>query len=273
MDRIGAVIPEQPPSWVLADNPRMCPLCLDTGVIVEEFHNVAEYCNHYRCQPEELTEKEKYWLSDAYPYPLRMARPCSCMKSRAQEERFRRALLSLVSPELGAARLEGIHQHIDYKVRAFEVAKEVVARALRGERGFACFEGETGTGKTYVALGAVRGVTNAGAAAAYVTSCDFCNKLREHALGGSRYVDDLKEHDLIVLDDVGAERIGPAEGTVRDQYERFLKSFERTGVLLVTTNYDLGTVLKTEERFGPRANTIIRRLKDIEVAPAVRFGS
>jgi DNA replication protein DnaC len=261
------------PDWVLADDPNMCRLCLDTRVIVHEFHSVAEYCEHYGCRPEDLDRLEQYALSESYPFPYRVAQPCTCVKNRAQEARFKRALLTPVRREHEAAYLEGIQRHIPYKVQGLEVAKRVISRALTQERGFACFQGETQTGKTYVALAAVRGVTDGGGEAAFISSRDFCDKLRDRALDASRYVEELLKNDLIVLDDVGAERVGPAEGTVRDQYERFLKSFERRGVLLVTTNYKFYELLKGEELFGVRANTIIARLRDIAIAPEVWFGT
>ncbi len=261
------------PEGALADDPRMCRMCLDTLVVVHEFHNVAEYCEHYGCRPEDLDRLEQYALSENYPLPYRVARPCLCVKNRAQEERFRRALRTPVRREHEAAHLEGIQRHVPYKAEAFDVAKRVISRALTQERGFACFQGETQTGKTYVALAAVRGVTDGGGDAAFISSQDFCDKLRDRALDAPRFVDDLLRNDLIVLDDVGAERIGPAEGTVKNQYERFLKSFERHGVLLVTTNYKFYDLLKHENLFGLGANMIIARLQDIAIAPTVWFGT
>lgn len=268
LDPIKVEVPE----GILSDDPRVCKLCFDVGVTVDEFESVGEYCELHGIQPEQLDRLERVALDKSYPY--RVARPCPCLKGKASEERYK-AAAGPTPRALEAARFEGVHRHIPYKVEALKAAKAIVANAIAGAGGYIEFAGQTGAGKTYVALAAVRAVIEAGKRAKRITSQEFCDTLREKAgfpIDQRRYVDGIKSYDLIVLDDVGSERFGPEDGTVRNLYRDFLRAFENGGALIITSNYDVKTALTDEKRLGKEALAILRRLEDIRIAPTVRFG-
>jgi DNA replication protein DnaC len=267
--------PDEPPSWLWPDDPASCPRCLDTGVVVLAFRTAAEYCAHYGIGEEDLTRRERGWFAraEAGGVPVTVARPCECVAARERERRFHEAVGGLPRA-LAAARFDGVHRHVPYKAEALAGARAFVERIKGGEDGgVLVFAGETGTGKTYVAVAAVRAVTAAGLRATLVTSAEFCDDVRERSYSVAdvrRYVEGLRRHELVVLDDFGSERVGPAEGTVLDHYARFLKSFEAGGGLIVTTNLDLQQALTA--RFGDEGDRIARRLGEVQFGPALKFG-
>jgi len=261
------------PADVCEDDPNVCPKCLDAGVVVFKFGTAEEYCRHYGIEPGEMTRAERYGFdrAEAGGYKLRFAVPCNCADFRARQRRFNAAVRGL-SRELKAARFEGVHRHIAYKVEAARAARKLVDTVIAGEGGVLIFEGETGAGKTYLAVAAVRAVTDAKRTAAFSTSQEFCFAVEGRAIsveGMQSYVDGFRDNDLVVIDDFGNERIKPG-GVVEGHYVRLLRSFERGGALLITTNYDFEEKLR--ERFGDEADPIARRLADVQVAPNVRFG-
>jgi DNA replication protein DnaC len=266
--------PAGPPSWLWPDDAATCRRCLDTGVVVYAFADAASYCRHFGIAEEDLTRRERGWLerAEASGVPLTTAEPCECVARRGIERRFREAVGGLPRP-LASARLEGVHRHVPYKAAALARARAFVERVVAGEGGVLVMEGETGTGKTYVAVATLRAVVDAGLRAAFVTSAELCDDVRERSYSVAdvrRYVDGLRRRDLVVLDDFGSERVGPAEGTVLDHYARFLKSFEAGGALIITTNLDVqGALVK---RFGDEGDRIARRLGEAQFGPTLRFG-
>jgi DNA replication protein DnaC len=268
--------PDEPPSWLLPDDPASCPRCLDTGVEVLTFRTAAEYCAHYGVAEEDLTARERGWFAraEAGGAPVTMARPCECVAARERERRFREAVAGLPRA-LAAARFDGVRCDVPYKAEALARARAFVERMKGGEDGgVLVLAGATGTGKTYVAVATLRAAVDARLRATLITSAEFCDDVRERSYSVAdvrRYVDDLRRHDLVVLDDFGSERVGPAEGTVLDHYARFLKSFEAGGALIITTNLDIQQALTA--RFGDEGDRIARRLGEVQFGPALRFGA
>lgn len=267
--------PAGPPSWLWPDDEAVCRRCLDTGVVVRAFATAAAYCRYYGLSAEELTRGERGWLerAEASGVAATFAEPCACVSRRELERRFARAVGGLPRA-LAAARLEGVHRDVPYKAAALARARAFAARVAAGEGGVLVFAGETGTGKTYVAVATVRAVVDAGRRAAFVTSAELCDDLRERCYSAAdvrAYVRQLRGHDLVVLDDFGSERVGPAEGAVLDHYARFLKSFEAGGGLIITTNLDVQQALV--KRFGDEGDRIARRLGEAQFGATLRFGA
>jgi DNA replication protein DnaC len=266
--------PARPPSWLWPDAAATCRRCLDTGAVVHAFADAASYCRHFGIAEEDLTRRERGRLerAEASGVPVTTAERCECVARRELERRFREAVGGLPRP-LAAARLEGVHRHVPYKAAALVRARAFVERVVAGEGGVLVLAGETGTGKTYIAVATLRAVVDAGLRATFVTSAELCDDVRERSCSVAdvrRYVDGLRRHDLVVLDDFGSERVGPAEGTVLDHYARFLKSFEAGGALIITTNLDIqGALVK---RFGDEGDRIARRLGEAQFGPTLRFG-
>jgi len=275
--RVEFLDPDKPPSWLFDDSPDLCPRCLDCGVVVEEFNDAGEYCSFFGVKPEDLDRIEHVALGRDKPY--RVARPCDCMKNRALEQRFKTAVGNVTSAR-GAACFEGVQLHVPYKVAALGAARAFVDRVVAGGGGVLIFEGETGLGKTYVGLAALRAVIEAGYSARYIRSAELCDDLRERAVDIRElraYRERLKKKDAVFIDDFGWDRPGAVGGTVLDQYAELLRSYEDGGGLIIATNRqgDLkatGFELAMRDVFGDRADMITRRLAEIQVAPAVVFG-
>ncbi len=267
--------PAEPPDWLVPDDAEACRRCRDTGVVVRSFGTAADYCRHFGLAGEDMTRQERAWFAraEASGVPATFAAPCACVSRRQLERRFERAVGGLPRP-LAEARLEGVHRHVPYKAAALARARAFARRLAGGEGGVLVFSGETGTGKTYVAVASLRAAVDAGLRGAFVTSADFCDDVRERCCSVAdvrAYVRKLRGHDLVVLDDFGSERVGPAEGAVLDHYARFLKSFEAGGGLIVTTNLDLQRALTA--RFGDEGDRIARRLGEAQFGPTLRFGA
>ena len=268
-------LPAEPPNWLWADDSDMCRRCLDTGAVVHSFATAAAYCVHYGTSEEELTRREREWFAraEASGAPVTVARLCGCVARRVLQRRFYEAVEGLPRP-LAEARFEGVHRHVAYKAEALARARAFVGRITRGEEGgVLIFAGETGTGKTYVAVATLRAVVDAGLRAAFVTSAEFCDDVRERGYSVAdmrRYVDGLRRHELVVLDDFGSELVGRKEGTVVDHYARFLKSFEAGGALIITTSLDFQQALTA--RFGDEGDRIARCLGEVQFGPQLRFG-
>ncbi len=267
--------PAEPPGWLWPDDAATCRRCLDTGVVVRAFATAEEYRRHYGLAEEDMSRREREWFARAEPAGVAatFAEPCACVSRRELGRRFARAVGGLPRA-LAAARFEGVHRDVPYKAAALARAREYAERVVAGEGGVLVFAGETGTGKTYVAVATLRAVVEAGRRAAFVTSAELCDDVRERCYSVAdvrRYVRELRGHDLVVLDDFGSERVGPAEGAVLDHYARFLKSFEAGGGLIITTNLDVQAALTA--RFGDEGDRIARRLGEAQFGATLGFGA
>lgn len=267
-------LPAEPPSWLWGDDPATCRRCLGTGAVIHRFANAAAYCAYYGTSYEDLTRREREWFARAETSgaPVTVARLCGCVARRVSERRFHEAVEGLPAP-LAGARFEEVHRDIPYKVEALARARAFVERIVSGEGGVLVLAGEAGTGKTYVAVAALRAVVDAGLRATFVTSAELCDAVRERSYSVAdvrRYVDGLRRHELVVLDDFGSEFVGRKEGTLVDSYARFLKSFEAGGALIITTNLDIRWALV--KRFGDEGGGIARRLGEVQFGPQLRFG-
>ena len=163
--------PARPPRWLWADDDATCRRCLDTGAVVRAFADAAAYCRHFGIAEEDLTRRERDWLerAESSGVPLTMAESCACAARRGLERRFADAVEGLPRA-LAAARLEGVHRHVPYKAAALARARAFVERVVAGEGGVLVLAGETGTGKTYIAVATLRAVVDAGLRATFVTS-------------------------------------------------------------------------------------------------------
>jgi len=270
--------PGNPPAWLYADPPDLCRKCMDTGVVVEEFNTVGEYCDRFGLQPADLDRVERSALAKDTPY--RVAAACDCMKHRELEQRFRTAVGAVPTSSLRAARFEGVQRHVPYKVQALDAARKFVDVVVTGAPAMLVFEGETGKGKTYIGLATLRAVIEAGGSAKYILSGELCDDIRQYAVDVGllrKYRKSLTEKTAVFIDDFGFDRLGAVGGAVIDQYAELLRSYETGRGLIIATNRPgnidtTGFELAMREVFGDRADAITRRLAEIQVAPAVRFG-
>jgi DNA replication protein DnaC len=266
--------PKKPPAWLLPDDPNMCRRCLDCGVVVREFRTVEEYCRHYGVAAADLAPEERRQLAsyERRRQPIRMASPCGCASQKRREGIVARAVRGLPR-ELAAASFAGVHLHVPYKREAARQAEAFAAHVAAGGGGALFFAGETGTGKTYLAVATLRAAAEGGASATLLSSAELCDELRRRAFDVAElraYVARVRAHDLVIIDDFGSERLGPSEGAVLDHYGRLLKSFESGGALLVTTNYDFQEALV--KNFGDEGDRLARRLGGVQFCRQLLFG-
>ncbi len=127
--------------------------------------------------------------------------------------------------------------------------------------------GNTGTGKTHLAVGILMEVLNNGHRGMYCNVTDLLDRLRGSYRQGSSedetdILAEMEETDLLILDDLGAER---ATDWVRDRlYLIVNRRYENNKPLIVTTNCDSAELT---DRVGPR---IVSRLYEM-CAPVDKF--
>lgn len=105
--------------------------------------------------------------------------------------------------------------------------------------------GSFGTGKTYMSIALVNSLAKASKKCAFVKVNDFINKLRKLVINDNlemeRIVDDLKEVDYLVLDDIGAESMS---GFVRDDILFNILDYrmENKLITIFTSNHTMKTL-------------------------------
>lgn len=158
-------------------------------------------------------------------------------------------------------------------LRGFKAGDKVRARLLEhawayaksftpGQETGLLLRGETGCGKTHIAVGILIEALRTGATGLYCNVTDLLTRLRATYNSGaeeteSTVLDDVDSVDLLVLDDLGAEA---ATDWVRDRlYLIVNRRYEAAKATIITTNcddYELG------QKVGPRIASRIHEMCD-----------
>ena len=146
-------------------------------------------------------------------------------------------------------------------------ALETMMRWAKHPIGWIVLAGECGTGKTHLAVAAVSEAMAAGATGAFGRATDMVESLRREALAEpsepiERSSDQLREADLLVIDDLGAER---KTEFAQEQINAVLAHRYDEGLpTIITTNLD-------PEDMKTRNPRLASRLSDIAMVTRIRM--
>lgn len=131
------------------------------------------------------------------------------------------------------------------------------------------FYGSIGTGKTYMAAAIANAVIEQGYSVRFTSLPKLVNEITETWQGRNRRTDTLAEPDLLIIDDVGAERDSQY---MNEQVLQIIDTRYQSGKpLIVTTNLDLKDISDAENT--PRARILSRirgMCQPVQVAGADR---
>ena len=190
-----------------------------------------------------------------------MLAPCDCGKWEEMQcaARYHAAQ---IPPRFRNKRLDS------YEARRGETGQqEVKSSAKSYAQGFNTREhkglllrGSTGVGKTHIAVGILMEVLDHGMSGLYCNVTDLLSRLRDTYQQGSsdkegEILEDLDRVDLLVLDDLGAEK--STEWVLDRLYLVVNRRYENARPLIVTTNCDDAAL---RERVGAR---IVSRLYEM----------
>jgi DNA replication protein DnaC len=198
--------------------------------------------------------------------PEDVARPCECREQRLQRGRTR-GVSSVIPPRYRGvsferppvtemARSAEAKQAVT-KVRAFTDSLE---ENLETGQGLWIF-GDTGTGKTTLAMLVSKAALDAGRSVAIYSLPKLLARIRrtyDSAPGGDSYLaffEQLTSVDLLHIDDLGAEK--RSDWVLEQLYAIVNERYEAQRSVIVTTNL---TVDKLEEQIGERT---VSRLSEI----------
>jgi DNA replication protein DnaC len=97
--------------------------------------------------------------------------------------------------------------------------------------------GATGTGKTHAAIAAARAAFDAGAHVRFTPVVELLDALRPGSTGGDGVLDELFGIDVLVLDDLGAER--PTDWTLERLYALVNRRWMEERPTIATSNLDV----------------------------------
>lgn len=181
------------------------------------------------------------------------ASPCDCgiLDRVGLERRFHGAR---IPPRFGAKDFENFHpdpgaaQGVRSDPATVRTRREILQVAISYARGFNETEkdgfvlrGGTGTGKTHIAVAILKAIINRGYTGVYFNFTDLLSRIRDTYSEGAAesegaLLDVVDARQLLVLDDVGAER---ATDFVRDRlYLIINRRYENGRPIIMTTNLD-----------------------------------
>lgn len=173
-----------------------------------------------------------------------VAKPCACGAAKRHDLAKRIAAATL------PARFAG-KSFADWRTSS-AAQRQILARCQEFARAFdpkrpggLLFTGNVGGGKTHLSVAILRAVLGRGFRGRYLNVCDFLDELRQSyrpdsPTAGDDLIDEVLRADLIVLDDLGAERV---TGWVQERlYALINRLYERLKSVIVSTNLTLGQI-------------------------------
>jgi DNA replication protein DnaC len=202
--------------------------------------------------------------------PEEVARPCECREERLRRARSR-GIASVIPAKYRGVSFERppvteIEPMVVRVVRAFTEDMEANLDAGKG----LWLMGDTGTGKTTLAMLVSKGALAAGRSVAIYSLPKLLARIRrtyDADPGEASYLalfEQLTSVDLLHIDDLGAEK--RSDWVLEQLYALVNERYEAQHSILVTTNLDEAAL---EEQIGPRT---VSRLVEICGDPLPLFG-
>lgn len=187
--------------------------------------------------------------------------PCDCGKWE-EHQRAARYAAAQIPPRFRNKRLDsfearrGENAQMEVKESAKQYARGFHEREHKG----LLLRGSTGVGKTHIAVGILMEVLDKGMSGLYSNVTDLLSRLRDTYNQGATdtegaILDELDRVDLLVLDDLGAEKA--TEWVLDRLYLVINRRYENARPIIVTTNCDDAAL---RERVGAR---IVSRLYEM----------
>lgn len=175
------------------------------------------------------------------------ARPCECLETRQSNHRLRRSKIpprfmgkSLKSFETARSReRKAIRDLAQSYVKAFNPA--TLDPAKFSSNGLLLI-GAVGSGKTHIAVAALREVIERGHTGLFCNVVDLLDDLRasynpQSSQSGWEILEQIEKADLVVLDDLGAE--APTGWVLDRLYQIINRRYEENRPTIVTSNLSL----------------------------------
>lgn len=172
--------------------------------------------------------------------------PCICTRdadAKRRAERLR-ATSGMSTGEMAQWQFAGFHPEQCRGAEGIKAAmgqiKEICECYARDPQGWLIIQGAPGTGKTHLAYAIAGACIHADRAAYAATVPDLLQRLRESFSEDGlfdRVLEDLRNVDVLVLDDLGAQRT--TDWTIDTLYQIVNHRYARRLPLVVTTNLDL----------------------------------
>ena len=202
--------------------------------------------------------------------PEDVARPCECREDRLRRARTR-GIASVIPAKYRGVSFERppVTEIEPMVVRVVRSYTEDLDANLDAGRGL-WLMGDTGTGKTTLAMLISKQVLAAGRAVAIYSLPKLLARIRrtyDAEPGGESYLalfEQLTSVDLLHIDDLGAEK--RSDWVLEQLYALINERYEAQRSILVTTNLDQAAL---EEQIGPRT---VSRLVEICGDPLPLFG-
>ena len=202
--------------------------------------------------------------------PEDVARPCECREDRLRRARTR-GIASVIPAKYRGVSFERppVTEIEPMVVRVVRSYTEDIDANLDAGRGL-WLMGDTGTGKTTLAMLISKQVLAAGRAVAIYSLPKLLARIRrtyDAEPGGESYLalfEQLTSVDLLHIDDLGAEK--RSDWVLEQLYALINERYETQRSILVTTNLDQAAL---EEQIGPRT---VSRLVEICGDPLPLFG-
>ena len=129
---------------------------------------------------------------------------------------------------------------------------ETVRRWSAAPAGWLVITGGTGSGKTHLSVAAAVALQAAGRRVAFATVADLADSLRRGSFAGweDDLIRELRDVDLLVLDDLGVER--STQFVDERLYMIFNHRYERGKATVITTNLAVGQLRESRPRLAAR---------------------